>query len=108
MSERQSGNTADKALLIAVAVALVGYLPATATYGLVMGWISPMRHPEEAMGRGLEAIFIGGPIGTLCLAVATGWLVYRSKDPPATRFAIAAVGGLALVSVAILRWENLL
>jgi len=108
MSERQSSNRGDKALLIAVAVALVGYLPATATYGLAMGWISPMRHPEEAMGRGLEVIFIGGPIGTLCLAAMAGWLVFRSKGPHAIRLAIAAIGGLALVSVAILRWENLL
>ena len=103
MSERQDGNRGGKALLIAIAVAIAGYLPAAATYDQAMRWIRPMRHAEEAMGRGLEAIFFGGPIGAVSLAVFTGWLVYRSTGPRATWLALATIGSFAVVSAVLAR-----
>lgn len=91
------------ALLVAIAAAIAGYLPATAAYDQAMRWIRPMRHAEEAMGRGLEAILVGGPIGALVLAALVGWLVHRINRPLVTCLALAAIGGLAVVSVAIVR-----
>lgn len=73
----QSERDAGPAILIAVSAAIAGYIPAVAFWAAAMHWIRPQQHPEEAMGRGLEAIFIGGPVGALVLAVAAGWLTWR-------------------------------
>ena len=103
MSERQEDNRGAKALLIAIAAAIAGYLPAAATYDQVMRWMRPVRHPEEVMGRGLEAIFIGGPVCAILLAAMMGALVYRSTGAIAMGLALAAVGGLAVVSATVIR-----
>jgi|LNFM01.1.fsa_nt_gb hypothetical protein len=90
-----------KALLYAFGVAIAGYLPAVAAYDRLMAWIRPMRHAEETMGRGLEAIFFGGPIVALAVASVTGWRIYRSPGPRVNWFAIATIAGLAGLSAVL-------
>lgn len=108
MTKPNNNGRAGMAVLVGVATAVAGYLPAAYVWDRLRSLISPMRHAEEAMGRGLEVIFIAGPLGALCLAAIAGWLTYRSTSRTPLRWAIAFMVGCALASVAIARWARLL
>ncbi len=86
-----------KTILVALAVAVAGYLPAALAYDTITRILSPMGHAEEAMGHGLAMIFIGGPIGALLLAAIAGrWTWLNSERVPFwTPLAILAAGALA-------------
>lgn len=107
MSDADEDNRAGKALLVAVATAIAGFLPATFAYDRITGWISPMKHAEEAMGRGLELLLIGGPLSTLALVSLAGWMTFRSRSPHTNKIAIAFVIGCAIISFAIVRWTKM-
>jgi hypothetical protein len=62
MSDPVNDTRLTKTILVALAVAIAGNLPAALTYDTISRILSPMGHAEEAMGHGLAVIFIGGPI----------------------------------------------
>lgn len=108
MSEKDESNRGSRAVLVAIAIAVSGYLPAAYVYDTVTRWVNPMVHAEEAMGRGIEVLFFGGPLVAFVLAVVAGWLTYRSRSPATTSIALAAIASFALASVVIARWTRLL
>lgn len=108
MSEGHDPDRGARAVAVGLAAAVAGYLPAAIVYDHVSRWLSPMRHAEEAMGRGLEVIFIGAPLGALALAVVAGMLTYRGNSRATTRLVLAAVAAFAILSVVIAQWSNLL
>ena len=91
-----SGKNINAGILVGIATAIAGYLPAVMAWDTGMRWIRPMGHAEEAMGRGLEAMFIGGPLLTLFLAILAGWLTMRGN-----RISTSAAVGLVVAAIAI-------
>jgi hypothetical protein len=98
---------AGPAILVAVAAAVAGYIPAVLAWDAGMRWIMPMRHAEEALGRGLEAMFVGGPIGALLIAGLAGWLTYRAGDRVTTPIALALVVAAVALVVAVAKYNRL-
>lgn len=105
MPNHQETNS-NAAILVGIAAVIGGYIPAVMSWDAGMRLLRPMRHAEEAMGRGLEAMFIGGPLLTLCFAILAGWLTYRSNlvtTPIAAGLVVAAIA----VTFAIVRFVPL-
>lgn len=77
MAEHEKRISKGTAIVVAIVAAIAGYVPAVALWAGVMDRLRPRMHAEEAMGRGLEAFFIGGPIVALFFAMLAGWVSYR-------------------------------
>lgn len=106
---RSGGNGgAGLAALLAAATAVTAYLPAAFAYERVMTWLRPMGHAEEAMGRGIEVMLFGGPVGAVLLAAVMGWLVWRSASPVVIRAALVLIVACALASLVLARGAALL
>ncbi|HRK19062.1 MAG TPA: hypothetical protein PK970_08915 [Hyphomicrobiaceae bacterium] len=104
----EHGNRISKgtAFVVAVAAVIAGYVPAVALWAGAMDRLRPRMHAEEAMGRGLEALFIGGPIGAVIFALLAGWVSYRYGRGAMTVVvvlvaagAVASIVGTGLVSL---------
>jgi hypothetical protein len=89
------------ALLLALAAAAAGFIPAAMAWDTLRRWLTPVRHAEEVMGRGLEAIFIGGPVGAcLCAAVAWRLALRTGRHMTLSRSAMFAILALGLAIAA--------
>jgi hypothetical protein len=55
-------------------------LPALATGLAALRASMPPGHAEEAMGRGLELVFLWGPLVLLSVLAALGGLVMRQRE----------------------------
>ena len=102
MSEHQTDDRAGVAIIVALATAVASYLPSVLIWSGVSDWIRPQGHAEEAMGRGLEAVFIGGPAGAVTLAAIAAFITYRMGDRASLKIPLAILGAGAVLAYAIL------
>ncbi len=94
------------AVLVGLAAAIAGYIPSAMAWGTARRWLTPITIGEDVMGRGLEAIFIGGPVGGLLLGALAGCLTYRAGSRVTTGAAVAvllAVAAVALTAARVLQ-----
>ncbi len=107
MSEPENADRGWQAMLIGLATAVAGYLPAAYLYDTIT---RPGRFTsgEHGLAHGLEVLFIGGPAGALLLAAIAGWRSYRATSRSALRVAWAFVAVCVVASVVIAKWTRLL
>lgn len=106
MREREDVDRGWKALLIGLATAVAGYLPAAYLYDKIT---RPDRFSsgEHSLAHSLEVLLIGGPASALVLAAVTAAVAYRGGDRM-RRLAWGLVVLCAIASAVIVRWTRLL
>ncbi len=108
MTDNRIDDRTGAAILVALGAGVAGYLPSAMLANFGMKLLRPMGHAEEAMGRELAALFIGGPIGAILLALLAGWLTHRSGNRMTSNLALLVlVAGMA-VAFATAKYMQLL
>lgn len=106
MPEPDRGRRTATAILVAVATAVAGFLPAAFLYDKATRLLRPVGSGEGALAQSLDVLFIGGPVCSLLLAATAGWLTYRSPSRHASRIALSFIVCCAMLSVVVYRYAR--
>ena len=102
-----TGRKHFNAVVIGVASAVPGYFIGLIAYTALRDWLTPVRHAEEMMGRGIEVALFGGPLVALAIAGACSWTAWRAGDGLSNGAALAIAAALLLLAGGIAKMMGL-